>query len=380
MNISSFSPFINTHSVSKTSFGAAVRGKQAERNGEDKFVSKNLYRFLKKSLHQIDEINEFLANLSDDEKYVGSLPESWRNKFTPEELKEKTLEVEKIFSDFAAKSHKSKWVDFEEFLPEEEELGKRLSDVLNEECKVTPVGKGMYGRVFRVRTKDEDLALKIFHCDNDSGRQHAHGQTKELANAIYLCDTLKPNQCAKFYFGKVTAHGENDGFMVTKFIKTDKSKQEPLYEKPDSWKYRRFHNGDGDTPGNVINGAITDFGAISYEYNGVFQQDLAKKLFPLMRNGDVKGITDMRTEYDENPDFENLKHKKTHFLQRKIDGLYAFLIELTGGRYSKKEIEAYRALGVDFSRIDDADSTGFEIPPDVMAAMNEYGFTPKTSK
>ena len=302
---------------------------------KDEFVSGNLLHFFKKGLHPIGEITAFLSKLTDEEKYIGFLPDKWRQKFIPSDIKDKTREIQHLFSQFARDSYTSSDTPIAEFQKQIEALQTGLEEILGDKCNIEYVGSGAFGKVFRIQCAKEDLALKIYHDSPPARLLNEHGKTKEIANAVALNHTLKSSRCARFYCGKVTENSEPDAFMLSQFV-PDNGKPK-IKETLRGWIYRRFCLNDRVKQGNIISGKITDFGGIVREYENYVQQDFAKKLYPLIRSGDSKAILRMKAKYANDKDFnclwqsiENLINSPRNFIKLAFgfgENLIQFFIE-----------------------------------------------------
>lgn len=339
----------------------------------DEFISKNLLHFLKKKLRTTEQIEKFISGLSDEEKYIGELPEKWRKKFSVSQLRDKTKQIQHLFSTFADKCHCVDRVKPEKLQGRIDRLSKSLEDILGEKSKVTFVGKGDYGKVFRIQCAGEDLALKIYHSNHPRHLLFSHGATKEIANAVTLNDCLKKNQCARFYCGKVTTNSESDAFMLSEFVQ--KENKPTIKEKLKRWIYKKFDFGDTQKEGNLINGKITDFGAISYNFENQEQQKFAKKLYPLMVKGDSKAILDMKEKYADNENFKALTERLKKRAQIHFKSPMNFAMQVSYGRYTKEEIAASRAIGVDFGIIENYDYS--KAPKELIEKIKSLGISIK---
>ena len=272
----------------------------------DKTSAINLYRFLKKGLHNFDELAGILKKLPEEEKFIGSLPDNWRKLFNPAQISGKTRKIQKILSDFAQKFQETNGHP-DLTAQAMNKLEKDLCKTLGEKVEVDFTGLGMFGSVVRINGAKEDLALKVFHKTNYPITPHSpyksHGQTMELQNIAALNHALKPSQRARFYCGKATVAGEKDGFILSEFVKAPAAQ---VYEemKPfEELAYRKFACGDNLTYGNIINGKIVDFGNISRTFKNKQQELFAKKLFPLIIKGDKDGISKLIIQNRGNTDF-----------------------------------------------------------------------------
>lgn len=298
----------------------------------DTFSSHNLLHFLKKRLYTVDEITYFVEKLSDEERYVGCLPDRWREKFDDANIKEGTLQIQKILSDFAKTCSSGRETPMEFLSPEARELAQAFQRYLGE-CTVTPVRKGTFGKVFRIQGGGEDLALKIYHNNPIEYLLSTHGQTVEVANAIHLNHVLKPNQCSRFYCAKMELPKNEGAFMLTEFVKESNTPQ-PL-DPWTLWDYGYFHFSD-TKDANFINGKVVDYGGISYNFDSYNEMKYAKKLYPLIQGCQAKEILKLREKYTGDKDFDKLISKARKLMET--------INRMSGGKQTEKQLETCKAL------------------------------------
>lgn len=293
-------PKIIIGTIDSAAKSSAIKSAQKQ----DSFTPKNLLHFLKKKLRSYDEIVKFLKNLPPEERYVGALPEKWLQLFDRKNIGKKTKEIQKIFSDFARGDYSPYAFKPEISVEKLGKLSKDLEKALGKPCSVSYTGCGLSGKVYRINCAGEDLALKTYYSDTKNFLLKSTGKTKEVATAVALNYTLKPNQRARFYLGKLAIGSEADGFMLTEFV------------KPNRWRtecgniflnlYKRFTCRDAHTPGNIISGKMVDFGYVENAFENFRQQQMAKKLCSLIKKGDIRGINKMKRQYRNNLYFEDL--------------------------------------------------------------------------
>lgn len=348
-------PFFNLNSIkfNNISFKGASRSNDARKiDAKDGFETKNLFHFLKKKLRTKKEIEAFILNLPAEKRYMGSLPDNWRKQFPPDKIKDKTSEIGKIFSDFAKSSYTSKTVNGSKLKKQALELEKRLTESLNTQCRVSYINSGQYGKVFKIEGLNEELALKIFHNDPLYSRLNPeHGRTKEIANAIYYSNAIKPNQSSRFYMGKLALDDEPDGFMLTSWVKSE-GKERNFIDLFDALylEYKKFTLKDKGQ--NTIQNRLVDFGAISLSYENFRQQDFAKKLIPLIKKGDEKEILKLKEKYADDKDFikaSQIIMQNINYYLDEMPALLLYIIKDEPETLSLKELKGYRALGADFS-------------------------------
>lgn len=327
-----------------TLINLGANGALINKTSSDSFTSHNLLHFLKKKLRTVDEIANFIQRLSEDEKYIGCLPGGWREKINIYDMKSSTLEIQKILSDFAAKSRTGKDTPIEKFDLQIKELERKLKSFFGE-CKVEHIGKGCFGRVFRIQCAGEDLALKIFHESPLQKTSYGFGQVKEIANAVHMNYTLKPNQCSRFYCAKAGDRNSKDVYILTDFLESDGKSH--IYRSKKPWSYSRFCYSDYKEE-NIINGKMIDFGGIFDTYRNPNVSAFEKELYSYIVSGNLEGISKMQKKYRDDSGFNAIISGIKKSVERRLSELSYFT--KTDSVYTKKELEACKALGVDLSR------------------------------
>ena len=222
-----------------------------------------------KNIYTKAQLNEMFAKADEEEKQLGSLPESWVKKFSPDEIGKKTSEVFDLFSEFSTSVCKAetqkyeveerrmrelelelasircadfysnkivqdKWREYAEYLEKTEsisckeryksfceDLSLKLSDLLNDDCSVEYLNNGAYGLAFQISTSEEELVLKVYRPLETEPTYH--GSLVEPATAIYLNKVMKPERCAKFYCAKLESHQKSGGFALTKYVEPEET-------------------------------------------------------------------------------------------------------------------------------------------------------------
>ena len=293
-----------TKTISRVVNGATKSKVSNAVQKQDCFTPKNLLHFLKKKLRSYDEIVNFLKNVSSEERMIGCLPEKWIKLFDRSKIGEKTKEIQGIFSAFARSEYTPYNFKVQINAENIKKLSKDLEKVLGKPCSISFVGSGLSGKVYRIKCAGEDIALKTYYSNTPTYLLNLTGKTKEVANAVALNYTLKPNQRVRFYFGKIAIGKEPDGFMITEFVKENSlgSRIKNSFLN----LYHRFTCRDAHTNGNIINGKIIDFGFIEYKFKNPKQQQLAKKLCTLIEKRDIKEINKMISKYSNDLNFQDL--------------------------------------------------------------------------
>lgn len=340
-----------------------------DKAGGDSFTSRNLFHFLKKKLYTVDEITDFAKKLSDEEKYIGCLPDKWRKSFPESEVREKTKQIQKLFSEFAKNCSTRENTPIKTLAPEVEKLRAQLEELFGE-CKIDRSFKGSLGKVFLIDCGSEKVALKIFHNNPNPKHLAGHGQTKEIANAVFLSNNLKPNQSSRFYCGKIGLSGDNDAFMLTEYVTPKIAGNSHNHWA--LWDCSRFYNGDykGD---NIINGKIIDYGGIHYNFENLNQKAYAKELFPLIQGGKAKEVSKLIRKYRGDSDFDAILNRAKEIVETQIDSPYSFAVSVNDGYFTKKQVDAFKALGVDFSGFKNFETSNESL----ISALENVGLKPR---
>ena len=352
---------VNPVSISKTAISALQSGvvSNAVRGAAQKESTPtiNLIRFLKKGLHNFEQVDGIVLRLPDEKKMLGVLPENWRKLFATAELPQKTKEVHNILYDFAKKFQKTEGSLSESNLTIQN-FAKKLGDFLKIKTEVSYVDEGMFGSVVRIKGGKEDLALKVFHEIPETVEPYSmsaykrHGQTMELQNAIALTHGLKPSQRARFYMGRITSLGEDGGYMLSEFVSPSKMSGMELsaYTPREDFTYSRFLFGDRLKRGNIMDGKILDFGDVSYRFPNKEQEKIAKEIFPLICNGETQKLAAIKKHYKNNPNFDAVVNKSSSNIVYYLS--YPFnLVDFMKAKGAKEVLSSINALGVDFPQL-----------------------------
>jgi len=348
---------------------------------------KNVYHYLKKSLYDTDELIENISGLEEEKRYIGALPIEWINALGGDNIGEDTAKVFKILSDFAdctsdmpaneghyyGSDERYKkllgrlpghiLVPVENWLNKIEELEEKLGQVFDEKPEISYLSMGSFGLVFKIKVNGKTCALKIYFDDGYKKEENgfSHGAASEIANAVYLNRTLKPSQCSKFYCAKIPAKDCEGGFLLTEYLDGSKNSTRSNNQRLDwfmqegpYWGRITFQDAHGD---NFSNGKLIDYGAIEYTFKNRKTLALAKELMPAVVQGDVEKALKLKELYGKTPEYrECMEHLKLFSSEEKIDEPEEFLDHCVDYNITKKMIDAFRALGVDYSRIEILDS------------------------
>ena len=268
----------------------------------------NMMRLFKRRLVCAGELKAILSHVSEEERCLGHLPTDWfGRKKTDEEKAAMTKDVFKAFS-FFAKGVYSK-IDagesiFESFL---KFLKKDLRKITKKQVSMSYWGKGLFGKVFKLRINNKDYAVKVFHMSDSLNNNH--GKSKEIANAIAYNHSKKRSSRADFYFGKIAGEFDMDGFLVTEFVH---GKAEEIIPPPGRYEYRRFWTPDAYRGYNTINGKLLDFGGIYKNFSNKKAEKMAKTLSRAILRGEVNTAVNLIRTKGNTPEYKEVVRK---FLQ-----------------------------------------------------------------
>lgn len=186
---------------------------RTKNNSQPKKSITNLTNELKKVHYNGVEFNTLFEEYPNLSRTVGSLPQKWGRKIG--KSKEKRDAIDKVFSDFAKKFHKTN--NKKALLPTEN-MQKKLSMILETPVTVQNLAAGEWGRTYKISVDSQDYVLKVFFNSSPEiygSDLHCYGNYNELATAVY-----SSKHCADhfvtFYMGRF---GEKqDGYLLTKFL------------------------------------------------------------------------------------------------------------------------------------------------------------------
>jgi len=370
-----------------------IAGALLYNNIQNNFRGKKLYHTLKKDLLPQRQVINITSTMEDDEKYIGSLPKEWIEKFREGSIKENTEYVLKTFAQFAANSSATplqhaftckyyntglyenlKDKDGRFYLEPAQlwsrnisKLEESLKKAFNADCKVTYITDASYGIVFKVQIGDKSCALKTYLPEGggkSGDSMKSHGAFSEIANAVCLNNSLKPSQCSKFYCAKIPSPNRNDAFMLTDFKESKGSKgarqredwfsRDTLY-----WGKYSFEDAHRD---NFIDGALVDFGAVEYTFSSLKTAKMAREFFPMIQRGDIEGITEFKQKHEKSIEFKECMDYLKQYMgtYEDLENLENFAYHCYTRKLTKKIINSFRALGADYSKFENADFSSLE--------------------
>ncbi|MCR4881192.1 MAG: hypothetical protein K6A44_04485 [bacterium] len=259
----------------------------------------NMMRLFKRRLLSAEELKAIVKSTPQEERYLGHLPTDWFGKRkTNEEISELTQKVFASFSRFAtgvySKINMSP-VLYESFI---KYLRADIRQLTKHRASMEYVGRGLFGKVFKLKVKGKEYALKVFHMsDRESD---LHGKSKEIANAIAYNHAKSRRRRADFYFGKIAGENDMDGFILTEFVPGE------MVEKnlaPRRYEYRRYSTNDAYKGYNTINGKLVDFGDISDVFTNKMSASIAKQLLWAIQARDYKKAYSLILKYENLPEY-----------------------------------------------------------------------------
>lgn len=205
-------------------------------------LSKDLTRYLMENYVSSRTLTEIFCRYPLTSRNVGQIPTGWLTNI-PQAMIEET--TEKIYSAIDNFKKERNIKDF----------SKSMSEILNKEVQVNKLGKGMFGKVYKISMYGEkDMCLKLFYGGKDI--KPTHGQHIEVQIGLFV--NRHSNDFVKMYFGKVAPYGYNDGFMLTEYLSYD---TQPTDCEDIQGGYRIVSN-DSNGEHNKKNSKIFDFGGI----------------------------------------------------------------------------------------------------------------------
>lgn len=118
--------------------------------------------------------------------------------------------------------------------------------------------------------------------------------------------------------------------MVTRFV----PKGEKELSSSHILDYQRFFLGD-TRKSNIINGKLIDFGAVYLNYSSKEEEQIAKKILPLIKKGDLKKIKEM---LDKNKHSVKIRDFIANYLGN------SNLYRSNGERFTPEQITALKFL------------------------------------
>ena len=154
---------------------------------------------------------------------VGSLPQKWGRKIG--DSKEKREQVDSLFTEFGREFYSK--VNNKSSTEEvsTKNLQEGLSKVLDSDVQISYLGKGCYGRAYKIDVDSQEYVLKVYHGGESpkgyKSELHYHGNFHELSSAVWASKN-DPNNYAMFYMGRFGEKG--DGYMLTRYVPDAKEK------------------------------------------------------------------------------------------------------------------------------------------------------------
>ena len=223
---------------------------KTEFNKNDLTYKGDVTELVKHNYLSEDSMNDLLSVYPLTNRQIGELPKRWLNnssnhKITTEEIYESISKFQKT------KNIKS--------------FAKELTSILKQKVKVTELKSGGFGTCYRIKTKNEDICLKIFKDNRKIYTEDTYnnGANVEPQTAAFMSNNFK--YIVPFYFGRISGSMYKDGFYATKYLdesnNTNNYKNISILQSQTNNNFK-YYASDLMRPGNVINGLITDFGQI----------------------------------------------------------------------------------------------------------------------
>jgi len=365
--IKTYTHLFNTNSILKIpriSFKPYRTGMDLRYIPDDKFVlssfvapksnKKNLYKeFMNKNYQNTEDLEKLLSEFPDSDRNVGRLPDSWLKLIKPDERKDKTIEVQSAFSEFAERtltaSNKSTgWnkCNRQKLVAPIDDLSKKLGEIFNQNIEIRYIQSGSVGKCFQVIMNNTETALKTFHPIEALTLKDAnkHGKSVEVAMGIYTKKHGAPKQFPTFYMGKVGRRGDNDAFMLTRFVDRKNAKQ---YIDSRTIRSEIFFikSSDGND-NNFVKGTNIEFGDahVDERFRDWKTRKIAIELANALDANSPKRIKKIVAKYGGSKEFESAKTSVEEILRVKQDEFKASYTKLPLPK------EAMEELGVSHKR------------------------------
>lgn len=282
---------------------------------------------------------------------VGSLPQKWGRKIGSS--KEKREQVDRLFTEFGRKFYSKVNNEFSTEEVSTKNLQEGLSKVLDSDVQISYIGKGSFGRAYKIDVDSQEYVLKVYYNgenpkDYDSNIYYS-GNFHELSSAVWASKN-DPNNYAMFYMGRFGEKG--DGYMLTRYIPNVVEKNK-IYNgmsdlKDENFVFSRYLHklrcsDVSSSSSNRHDKKIIDFGHTFVSKAGQLDEKtfhLTKTLGRLIDENNSKELAKVVEKYEGTEEFEQAKS----FLQYLINE-YATL-ENSAVLKSKKDLLS--SVGIDY--------------------------------
>jgi len=352
------------------------------------FSGNKLYRDMKKDLIGEIKLECAAERLSNDERYVGSLPKEWISKFkkgtgTTRENTEKIFKAFKEFTEDAANTPANsdfgciydgtglyqnlKRVDSERYSyylePVDiwskniDKLQSAMRDVFDDECKIEFSDIGSFGVVFKITVGNKACALKTYRTSLDCDKYKGHGALLEIRNAVHLSSALKPSQCTRFYCAKIPTKADTDSFMLTSYKENEETKgaaQRTAWLARDGLYWGKYTFNDAHFA-NFVDGTLIDFGAVDYTFSNPETAKMAKEFFPIIQRGDVENVLKFKNAHNGEEAFcECMEYLQEEYMGKEEDlqSPEDFAYHCIERGITRKILNSFKALGADYSEVE----------------------------
>lgn len=203
----------------------------------DLIFKEDMTSFLKNNYLSAQSLSDLLSVFPKTKREVGNLPKGWEN-----------ADFKKVcdcIDEFRLKR------DIKKF-------ERNLSSVLKKDVKVQRLSFGNYGIGYKISSNGvEDVCLKLFYSKQYKKETKLNGQYIEPQTALFVNN--HSNDFVKMYFGRIAGKNNNDGFLITQYLKNDTI---PLETNPDDCDKYIIDSADISQYNNTSCGKIYDFGMV----------------------------------------------------------------------------------------------------------------------
>lgn len=273
-----------------------------------------------------------LEKCPNSRRFVGNLPPDWINTIPKEKRKETVQQIQDLFADFAKKICSYWKVKSKNYKLAAPEFEKKLEEILNLKVNINYYSQGDLGKTFKLNVGEKLYIFKNFHRDLIIDGEELHGKTFEPAFAPYAhkngCKTF-----ADFYFGKVAAKKDHDGFILTLF--EDYTKELSPHEELK--RLLRILKSPITTPDIIINSNKNSFSKnliglkiIDLGNSTRVNKNLNNELKTMANEIAKYGFNILKRTNDKPISNKNLEHRKNLFekLEKMKDILFFYYTDL----------------------------------------------------
>lgn len=219
-----------------------ANGRKTSFEAQDLALDDDLTQYLKENYLNGKDLSILYDALPLTTRKVGEIPNDWLEKVNKKDKKKAIDKIYRAIENFRLDES-------------EEELSKKLEEILNKKVKISYIDEGTFGKCYKISIENaKDYCLKIFKNNLDINSDH--GAHVEVQNALIANNYS--DEYVKFYFGKVAPKNYADSFLITQFL-SDDIKTEQTRE---SWNQKYIIYNTDTNVKNQINDTFIDFGGI----------------------------------------------------------------------------------------------------------------------